>query len=371
LFTAGRSANRSTIKRSDTRGRWLSFANQHQQYSDRKRAEGLDLWSSRQRHRDGGAGNDYLFRKRGSGPAVGGEGNDQLYGGAGLDTLNGGNGNDVLDGSGDAQADVLDVGAGDDSAQVWIGDSALGGDGIDTLTVFQPFSMNSQPARFVLNFSKIHLDTAQSIGFGGITAGQFEGAFVLLSDVLAGTRVTGSIGDDVISGGFIEATGSGGVSLSGFGGDDSLVGSNKNDVINGGTGTDQIEGGEGADTLTGGTGQDLFQVVLEPFFFPGQPPQAVDTITDFAAAQDFFLIGGQGFASVLDIDPRLRNADQSNPLEAGSAPTATSAQGQFLYDTDDGRLLFDADGTGSQAAIHLFTLTGLPVLTDSNFIFDL
>ena len=213
---------------------------------------------------------------------------------------------------------------------------------------FQPFSATSQPARFVLNFSKIHLATESAIGFGNIKAGQFESANVFLGDVLAGSRVVGSMGDDVVSGGFIQAAGAGGVALNGLSGDDVLSGSNKNDTLVGGVGTDQLSGGEGADSLTGGVGQDLFEVALEPIFFPGQPPQAVDIITDFSAAEDFFLIGGQGFSGG-DTDPRLRNSDQNNPLETGRTPTATSNRGQFLYDTDDGRLLSTA--TEREAAL--------------------
>jgi len=55
-------------------------------------------------------------------------------------------------------------------------------------------------------------------------------------------------------------------------------------------------------------------------------------------------------------------------LVSGANPNASTASGQFLFDTDDGRLLWDADGTGSGAATLVATLGNLPALTASDFV---
>ena len=55
-------------------------------------------------------------------------------------------------------------------------------------------------------------------------------------------------------------------------------------------------------------------------------------------------------------------------LISGTNPTASETAGQFLYDTDDGRLLWDADGTGSGDAVLIATFSNIPSLASSDFI---
>ncbi|HEY8263416.1 MAG TPA: hypothetical protein VIG26_03565 [Methyloceanibacter sp.] len=47
-------------------------------------------------------------------------------------------------------------------------------------------------------------------------------------------------------------------------------------------------------------------------------------------------------------------------LDSGSDPTEGSADASFLYDTDDGKLYFDADGNGAGAQVLFITLDGAP-----------
>jgi hypothetical protein len=53
---------------------------------------------------------------------------------------------------------------------------------------------------------------------------------------------------------------------------------------------------------------------------------------------------------------------------SGSDPSASAATGQFLYDSDDGRLLWDADGTGSGEAVLVATFNNVPSLAGSDFV---
>jgi hypothetical protein len=41
-----------------------------------------------------------------------------------------------------------------------------------------------------------------------------------------------------------------------------------------------------------------------------------------------------------------------------------------LYDTDDGRLFYDWDGTGLDEPTHVLTLANRPVLTASSFVLE-
>ena len=104
---------------------------------------------------------------------------------------------------------------------------------------------------------------------------------------------------------------------------------------------------------TGGGGIDTFS-----FQSAGEGP---DEITDFVSGGDVIQIFGGGFGGGLV-------AGESVSLVSGSDPTASDASGQFLFDTDDGRLFWDADGTGSDAALLIATLSNLPSLTASDFV---
>ncbi|CAN5526371.1 hypothetical protein BH10PSE7_BH10PSE7_02380 [soil metagenome] len=84
-----------------------------------------------------------------------------------------------------------------------------------------------------------------------------------------------------------------------------------------------------------------------------------DTITDFEKGIDKIEIKTQGFVSggvrptkmIIDDDPR-----------------ATAAGPIFLYDTDDGRLLFDANGKTAGGQTSLATLAGGPDLSQGDFL---
>ena len=184
----------------------------------------------------------------------------------------------------------------------------------------------------------------------------------------------GDGGDDVLHGGNQDDTlwgGSGHDSLSGeagndvlFGelGDDWLSGGDGHDSLDAGDGDDRLEGGVGQDRLTGGLGADILSGGLDADFFDIQSPSSgVDEITDLASGIDKILISAAGFGGGLV-------AGGTVSLVSGTNPAPSNASGQFLYDSDDGRLFWDADGTGGGGAVLVATLSNLPPLDASDFL---
>jgi Ca2+-binding RTX toxin-like protein len=186
---------------------------------------------------DGGSGDDLLLGGGGNDVLSGGGGNDVLWGGAGADTLDGGDGFDYAE-YGDATAGVsIDLTA---DSSTWTGD-AHG----DTLISIEAFDLT---------------------GFNDV----FHGAD----------------GDDKILG---------------RGGDDQLFGGGGNDTLDGGEGNDILSGGLGADVLTGGQGADIFKysAVGESSGAVVNGVAQVDDIADFTQGQDKIDLSG------IDANPTL------------------------------------------------------------------
>jgi Ca2+-binding RTX toxin-like protein len=121
-----------------------------------------------------------------------------------------------------------------------------------------------------------------------------------------------------------------------------LSGSARADSLSGGAGNDLLAGEGGRDTLSGGTGADVFH-----FRVAGQ---GHDRITDFTPGEDRIWLGEafEGFTF-------LAGPHSMAGLGAGER--------RIGYDTDDGRLVWDADGRGGAAPVLLAVLEGKPALT--------
>jgi hypothetical protein len=109
-----------------------------------------------------------------------------------------------------------------------------------------------------------------------------------------------------------------------------ITGTAFNDKLTGNSNPNFIAGGNGKDTLTGGGGADIF--------FYNSANEGGDTITDFSS-DDRIYLSAAGFLDGL------------------------TAGGGFLYNTTTGVFSFDPDGAGSQTAIAIATLSGVPALT--------
>jgi VCBS repeat-containing protein len=280
----------------------------------------------------GTAGNDNISGGAGNDSLIGGEGNDTLNGGANNDTLIGGNGDDnLIGGNGN---DLLVGGAGNDTLS--------GGNGSDT---YQVAGTEAQFDVISDGGSSGGVDTLQNTGNTALTLNGFSATNGI--DVIDGNNqiIIGDAGNNVLNFSNVSLTNV--VRIDGGDGNDTIVGS---------AGADTIAGGAGADQLTGGAGTDTF--VFNSF------ADGIDTITDFTAGSDRFNIAAAGFGGL----PVFGSPGLLSPTRFTIGASASSANTRFIYNSVNGALSFDQDGTGSAAQVQIAQLsTGLG-LTNSSFI---
>ena len=138
--------------------------------------------------------------------------------------------------------------------------------------------------------------------------------------------------------------------LRGAAGADVLDGGAGADTLSGDAGNDRLTGGAGADQLTGGAGRDTFA-------FPALPTVLGerDTIYDFTSGTDRIQLSGRAFAGV-------------STGELALASAARLPDDHLLYDQAKGLLLYDADGSGSKAAVQIAQLVDAPLLVASDIV---
>ncbi|ACP24162.1 hemolysin-type calcium-binding repeat-like hypothetical protein [Sinorhizobium fredii NGR234] len=256
----------------------------------------------------GGSGKDAVTGSAQIDYLDGGLGNDTLRGGGGNDYLIDGRGNDRL--YGDAGNDTFDRfsdGTGTDHFD--------GGSGVDTLEFD------------IISDQSVIVDLENSARNGGVATG-----LTLVSI----ENVVGQNTDDTILGNGVANTLKGGM------GDDRLDGR---------AGNDKLEGGAHGDLLTGGTGADQF------IYASGDAIGSGDQITDFKRGEDKLVIdkGVFHFSNLV--------------LYSGTDLKATGTAAQFFFEKDNGRLWYDADGTGNEAdAVLVATLDKVTSLATTDFL---
>jgi VCBS repeat-containing protein len=237
------------------------------------------------------------------------DGDNTVSGGAGQDSLFGAAGSDSLFGRGGN--DRLDGGSGHDIVSGGSGnDRVYGGSGNDRV-------------------------------FGGSGADKVYGGS-------GHDQVYGNTGNDWLHGD------AGNDRLSGGSGHDIIMGGSGRDTISGGAGDDRIYGGLGADVLSGAGGRDSF--VFDTRLGKGE----VDTIQGFNPWQDRILLDSAIFKSAGG-----RGALDSNAFQWGDKAFGTEAR--VLYNFASGALLYDADGSGSAAAVKFAKVDPWLWLTYDNF----
>jgi Ca2+-binding RTX toxin-like protein len=291
-------------------------------------------------------GNDVLFGDGGDDRLLGGDGGDRLSGGDDNDRLFGENGNDTL--TGDAGNDTLDGGTGNDRL--------LGGDNNDVFTDI--FGTDVMDGGFGLNrvdysdyYGRIVVNLANQTGrqeaatwqvdeTGGSYSFNNEGTDTLISI----SDVVGTLFDDRITG---------------SSGNNHLLGSAGGDTLSGGGGNDTLEGGTGRDQLTGGADADWFVFNTAP---------NLDAITDFHSGEDTIVLDRDVFTGITTRDGSL--SDSAFRVVDTPEPTGLDFNDRLIYSTWNGRLFYDPDGSGSQAATQIADFdasTGL-TLTASDFL---
>ncbi|MGQ9367075.1 beta strand repeat-containing protein [Azospirillum sp. ST 5-10] len=232
--------------------------------------------------------------------------------GADDDTLRGGDGDDVVGSEGGA--DVLYGDGGNDTV--------TGGEGNDLL-----FG-NRQNDALYGNWGADTLFGGQDSDtlFGGQDGDTGYGQ-------LGSDEAYGQLGSDTLFGG------QGSDTLFGGQDDDQVWGNREADVLHGNLGNDTLAGGLGADTLTGGGGADLFRY--------DSAEEGGDTITDFTSGEDMVAVLSPNFGNLA-----------AGVLSAQHFALGASVDGDdwFVFDTATGVLSFDADGSGTGAAVVIATL---------------
>ncbi|HVQ07691.1 MAG TPA: calcium-binding protein, partial [Allosphingosinicella sp.] len=120
-------------------------------------------------------------------------------------------------------------------------------------------------------------------------------------------------------------------------------------------GGNTLDGGLGNDTLYGLGGVDLFA------FRTTLGANNIDTIADFVHGIDKIGLDQNFF-------PGLPSSQGLNGTQFVVGTAAQDADDRIIYNQATGALFFDIDGTGSVAMVQFATLSGSPLLTNSDFM---
>jgi RTX calcium-binding nonapeptide repeat (4 copies) len=238
-------------------------------------------------------------------------GNDRLIGGAGLDQF-------IISAGDDTVADLNRLGQGViGSESLWVATGAT-----VTATLSSSWAATSES----VNHGQAKLLT--------------KGFDVNLAAITGGDGWT------------VQAQGKLAVHLTGSAHGDTLTGSTGSDTLFGGDGDDLISGGKGADELLGGDGFDTFVISQV------NGGKSVDHIADFQSGFDHIQLEGLMFKAPLG----TLAADQ---FALGAAQDAND---RVIYDSQSGKVYWDADGVGRKAAVLVVQLNSLDQLLASDIL---
>ena len=171
--------------------------------------------------------------------------------------------------------------------------------------------------------------------------------------------------DSLTSGGFNDYLfgGEGNDYLHGWESNDTVYGGNGNDTLYGGNGDDIINGGSGDDALVGQAGNDVITLGAGIDSIRFDSLTGADTIIDFVVGEDIIRLAKSAMAALgatgaLTVDEFVSGAG----LTAGQ-----DATDRVVYNTTNGKLYYDADGSDAGAAVLLATFSNNPLLLLSDF----
>jgi Ca2+-binding RTX toxin-like protein len=137
-----------------------------------------------------------------------------------------------------------------------------------------------------------------------------------------------------------------------------LTGNTAANVLSGDAGNDVLNGGAGSDNLTGGVGLDTF------LFNTALTTTGIDTITDFNATDDTIKLENAIFT-------KLTTLGTLNAANFKIGAAAADVDDFVVYNDSTGALFYDADGSGTGAAVQialLGTTTTHPAVTNTDFV---
>lgn len=239
---------------------------------------------------------------------------DRMFGLAGNDVIDARGGNDVLVGG--TGQDRLKGGTGNDVFVLENGfDSVEDTSGIDTITS----TINRNLGNYPTVENLVLLGAAAVHGFGNASA----------------NVVTGN------------------------GAANALSGAAGNDTLNGGGGNDWLNGGVGNDRLAGGAGLDSF--VLASAL---NATTNVDTIVDFDVPLDTIRLDNAVMPGLGTTVGGLAPAK----FRKNATGLAHDPDDRIIYETDSGRLFYDANGVAAGGAIEIARLAPNLPLSSADFV---
>ncbi|MEY4906724.1 MAG: hypothetical protein RL260_442 [Pseudomonadota bacterium] len=125
---------------------------------------------------------------------------------------------------------------------------------------------------------------------------------------------------------------------------ENAIGSAQADTLIGNSVANRLTGGNGADTLTGGGGADVF--------FFASTAQGGDTLTDFASGTDRIEVYSTNFANL------AVGTLAASRFVSGAAPVALDGNAVFLYNSSNGQLSFDSNGSAAGGTTLIALLSG-------------
>lgn len=155
-----------------------------------------------------------------------------------------------------------------------------------------------------------------------------------------------------------------------------LIGGAGDDVLTGGTLTTSVTGGAGADTInvaaslgavttTGGAGADIITLtagaVADTLVLNSLV--GADTVNGYVVLDDSVQLSRSTFTAL-----GVVGALAAGEFESGAGlVAATLAATRIIYNTTTGALFYDADGVGAGAGVQIATFVGAPVLVVGEF----
>jgi Ca2+-binding RTX toxin-like protein len=130
---------------------------------------------------------------------------------------------------------------------------------------------------------------------------------------------------------------------------ESILGSSSENILTGTSGSDYINGLNGNDTITGGLGSDwLTGGAGKNHFVYNSTAEGMDHIVDFGSG-DVLDFNHSSFGNLATGNASSGTLDPSH-FASNATGTATAATAQFVYNTTNHTLYYDADGTGTASA---------------------